>query len=129
MENATSLMSKFHLGVSADGRECLMVFVDEEQNAMKCVAQFSEFRAFVQNLSEIANEMARRQTQGEGPAALPRQMVDVASGAFCHDGEAGRITGALMDSNGDLMPVRMSPEVASQLCRALLMASPAALAS
>lgn len=129
METATSLMSKFHLGVSADGRECLMVFVDEEHKAMKCVAKFSEFQVFVQNLCEIANEMARRQMPGEGPAALPRQMLDVASGAFCHDGEAGRITGALTGANGDLTPLRMSPEVAAQLCRALLMASPAALAS
>ena len=126
---SSSLMSQFHLGVSADGRECLMVFVDDEQNAMKCVAQFAEFRAFVANLCEIANEMARRQMRGEEPAAVPRQMVDVASGAFCHDSDEGRITGALMGANGDLMQVCMSPEVASQLCRALLMAAPASLAS
>ena len=123
------LMSQFHLGVSADGRECLMVFVDEEQHAMKCVAEFAEFRAFVANLTEIANEMARRQMQAGEQTPLSRPIVDVSSGVFTHDAAEGVITGALTGSAGGSVPVRMSPEVATQLCRALLMASPAPLAS
>ncbi|MSP77928.1 MAG: hypothetical protein EXR12_17565 [Rhodospirillaceae bacterium] len=129
MEANSSLMNQFHLGVSPDGRECLMVFVDEEHRAMKCVAEFSEFQAFVANLAQIADEMARRQMLGGGRAALPRQMIDVTAAAFMHDADDDCIKGTLVGPSGDLMGLKMSPEVASLLSRALLLATPAALAS
>ena len=43
MENPTGTLDKFHLGVSADGQTCMMVFVDEEQRTIRCVADVSEF--------------------------------------------------------------------------------------
>jgi hypothetical protein len=140
MDPSSSMISQFHLGVSADGGECLMVFVDEEQRAMKCVANFSEFRAFVSGLCEIAEEMARRQSTeiesdedgDEQPAvrASPsRGLLDVASGAFAHDVDRDCIKGALVGADGNMFGLKMSPEVASQLSRALLLATPAQLAS
>ena len=139
MDPSSSMISQFHLGVSADGGECLMVFVDEEQRAMKCVANFSEFRAFVTGLCEIAEEMARRQaTEGDGeaetaqpitPPSIAAGLLAVASGAFAHDAQHDCIKGALVGADGGMMGVQMSPEVASQLSRALLLATPAQLAS
>jgi len=136
MDPSSSMISQFHLGVSADGGECLMVFVDEEQRAMKCVANFSEFRAFVTGLCEIADEMARRQSsdvEGDGTTLknvnAPSGLLDVASGAFAHDADHDCIKGALVDADGGMLGVQMSPEVASQLSRALLLATPAQLAS
>lgn len=139
MEPSSSMINQFHLGVSADGGECLMVFVDEEQRAMKCVANFSEFRAFVSGLCEIAEEMARRQSTEDDPAAIeggetvriasPRGLLDVASGAFAHDADRDCIKGALVGADGNLLGLKMSPEVASQLSRALLLATPAQMAS
>ena len=136
MDPSSSMISQFHLGVSADGGECLMVFVDEEQRAMKCVANLSEFRAFVNGLCEIADEMARRQaSDGEGDGTTlqnvnaPNGLLDVASGAFAHDAAHDCIKGALVDAAGGMVGVQMSPEVASQLSRALLLATPAQQAS
>jgi len=138
MDPSSSMISQFHLGVSADGGECLMVFVDEEQRAMKCVANFTEFRAFVTGLCEIAEEMARRQASdasetededGTTTIARPNGLLDVASGAFAHDAQRDCIKGALVGADGGMVGVKMSPEVASQLSRALLLATPAQLAS
>lgn len=138
MDPSSSMISQFHLGVSADGGECLMVFVDEEQRAMKCVANISEFRAFVTGLCEIAEEMARRQAAEASMAgdddetatiARPDGLLDVASGAFAHDAQRDCIKGALVGADGGMVGVQMSPEVASQLSRALLLATPAQLAS
>ena len=140
MDPSSSMISQFHLGVSADGGECLMVFVDEEQRAMKCVANLNEFRAFVTGLCEIAEEMQRRQstdseTEGEEAdetaklARRARGLLDVASGAFAHDADHDCIKGALVGADGKMLGLQMSSEVASQLSRALLLATPAQLAS
>ena len=60
METPTGTLDKFHLGVSADGQTCMMVFVDEDQRTIRCVADFSEFNAFIANLNRAAAEMMRR---------------------------------------------------------------------
>ena len=106
---------------------------------MKCVANFSEFRAFVSGLCEIAEEMARRQSTENEPdgeeeqravrVGPPRGMLDVASGAFAHDSDRDCIKGALVGADGNMLGLKMSPEVASKLSRALLLATPAQLAS
>ena len=60
MENPTGTLDKFHLGVSADGQTCMMVFVDDEQRTFRCVADVSEFYAFIAKLNRAAAEMSRR---------------------------------------------------------------------
>ena len=65
MEIPNGTLDKFHLGVSADGQTCMMVFVDEDQRTIRCVADFSEFNAFIANLNRAAAEMSRRR-QDEG---------------------------------------------------------------
>src|SRR5579864_7414847 len=60
MDSVTGTLDKFHLGVSADGRNCVMVFIDEDQRTINCVANFAEFNAFIASLNHAANEMARR---------------------------------------------------------------------
>ena len=60
--DSSSKVAQFHLGMSEDGQRCLMVFIDEKQHAMECVADFSEFTTFISSLCEAANEMAKRVT-------------------------------------------------------------------
>ncbi len=57
-ENGT--LDKFHLGVSADGQSCMMIFIDEEHRAIRCTADFAQFHAFITSLTCAAAEMARR---------------------------------------------------------------------
>jgi hypothetical protein len=61
--------------------------------------------------------------------APPRGLLDVASGAFARDADRDCIKGALVGADGGMVGVQMSPEVASQLARALLLAMPAEPAS
>ena len=132
----SSKVSQFHLGMSEDGQRCLMVFIDESQHAMECVADFGEFTSFISSLCDAANEMAKRQ----GTDAPPQQLeggetksiqcrpVDVSSAAFqVHPGD-GSIMGAMVSNAGDVIGVRMRPEVACQLTRDLLLATPASRA-
>lgn len=134
-----SKVAQFHLGMSEDGQRCLMVFIDEKQHAMECVADFSEFTAFISSLCEAANEMAKRQGTDSAPEAsgapatvetktIQCKPVDVSSAAFqVHPGD-GSVMGALVSNAGEVVGVRMRPEVACQITRDLLMATPAARA-
>jgi hypothetical protein len=135
--DSSSKVAQFHLGMSEDGQRCLMVFIDEKQHSMECVADFSEFTAFISSLCEAANEMAKRQGTENGsddaPASVPAgetktiqcKPIDVSSAAFqVHPGD-GSIMGALVSNAGEVVGVRMRPEVACQLTRDLLMAAPA----
>jgi hypothetical protein len=137
--DSSSKVAQFHLGMSEDGQRCLMVFIDEKQHAMECVADFSEFTAFISSLCDAANEMAKRQGTEGAPAGsdasagetqtIQCRPIDVSSAAFqLHPGD-GSIMGALVSNAGEVVGVRMRPEVACQLTRDLLMASPAARAS
>jgi hypothetical protein len=129
----SSKVAQFHLGMSEDGQRCLMVFIDEKQHAMECVADFTEFTAFISSLCEAASEMAKRQGTDETPAGETKTIqckpIDVSSAAFqLHPGD-GSIMGALVSNAGEVVGLRMRPEVACQLTRDLLMAAPAARAS
>lgn len=131
--DSSSKVAQFHIGMSEDGQRCLMVFIDEKQHAMECVADFSEFTAFISSLCEAASEMAKRQgtenTADGQTRTIQCRPIDVSSAAFqVHPGD-GSIMGALVSNAGEVVGVRMRPEVACQLTRDLLMASPAALAS
>lgn len=134
MDNVTGTLDKFHLGVSADGKSCVMVFVDESQRSINCVADFAEFKAFINSLSHAANEMARRrsasgdsdgETTMDDDAIRPTTM-NVASAAFQMNNDEGYIEGALVGDAGEVVGVRMCTEVACQLTRAMLMSAPAA---
>jgi len=137
MDNS-SKVAQFHLGMSEDGQRCLMVFIDEKSHAMECVADFSEFTAFISSLCDAANEMAKRQgtenapaeTQGDGQSrTIQCRPIDVSSAAFQLNPGDGSIMGALVSNAGEVVGVRMRPDVASQVTRDLLMAAPAPLAS
>jgi len=126
LQNGT--LDKFHLGVSADGRSCVMVFIDEGEHTINCVANFAEFNAFIASLNNAANEMARRRNAlGDEEAAGGRfDTINVASTAFQLNQDAGYIEGALVGDSGEVLGVRMSPEVACQMTRAVLNTTPAA---
>ncbi len=128
MDSAIGTLDKFQLGVSADGRCCVMVFVDQGQHTINCVADFAEFNAFISSLNRAANEMARRRNaQGDDEAAGDRfDTINVASTAFQMNPEGGYIEGALIGDSGEVLGVRMSPEVACQMTRAVLSSAPAA---
>jgi hypothetical protein len=126
MEIATGTLDKFHLGVSADGQTCMMVFVDDEQRTIRCVADFSEFNAFIANLNRAAAEMMRRRHEEgdeEGPAC---GTLNVAFAEFQPSPTDAYIEGALVGDAGQIVGIRMAPDVACQLTKAMLMAAPAA---
>jgi hypothetical protein len=124
----TGTLDKFHLGISADGRSCVMVFVGEDHRTINCVADFAEFNAFIASLNHAANEMARRRSAlgDEEDGGTRFDTMNVASAAFQMNPIAGVIEGALVGSSGEIMGIRMCPEVACQLTRAMLMSAPAA---
>lgn len=127
IDAVTSTLDKFHLGVSADGQSCVMVFVDEQHRTINCVADFNEFNAFIASLNHAASEMARRrQSDGEDEHSTVRfDTMNVASAAFQMNKDAGYIEGALIGDGGEVMGIRMCPEVACQLTKAMLMTAPA----
>jgi hypothetical protein len=92
---------------------------------MKCTVTFPEFAAFISNLSNAAQEMARRQALTDKLAG-PSNVMNVASGAFRLDAADGSVMGALVSDSGDVLGVRMQPDVACYLTRAILLAAPAA---
>ena len=126
MDIPSGTLDKFHLGVSADGTTCMMVFVDEDQNAIRCVADFSEFNAFIASLNRAAAEMARRQHE-EGDEASPAcGTFNVAFAEFQLSPTDAYIEGALVGDAGQIVGIRMCPEVACQLTKAMLMTAQAA---
>ena len=128
MDLETGTLDKFHLGVSSDGRSCVMVFIDEGARTINCVANFAEFNAFISSLNNAANEMARRRNAlgNEEPAGCRYDTIKVASTAFQMNQDEGYIEGALVGDSGEVVGVRMSPEVACQMTRAVLSTTPAA---
>ena len=139
--DSSSKVAQFHLGMSEDGQRCLMVFIDEKQHAMECVADFGEFTAFVSSLCDAANEMAKRQGTDQAPGSAPDpdadasdsktiqcRPIDVSSAAFQLHPDDGSVMGALVSNAGEVVGVRMRPEVVCQVARDLLLAAPAARA-
>jgi hypothetical protein len=125
MDIANGTLEKFHLGVSADGRTCMMIFIDEDQRTIKCVADFSEFNAFIASLNRAASEMARRRSDEgdeEGPVS---GTLNVAFAEFQVSPTDAYIEGALVGDSGQIVGIRMCPEVACQLTKAMLMTAPA----
>ncbi len=131
MENQTGeapsgKLDKFHMGVSADGQSCMMIFVDEDQRIIKCLADFSEFNAFIANLNRVAGEMARRRSAMGDEEETVSGTLNVAFAEFQLSPTDSYIEGALVGDSGQIVGIRMCPEVACQLTKAMLMTAPAA---
>jgi hypothetical protein len=125
-DNGNGTLDKFHLGVSADGRSCLMVFLDEDQRAIRCTADFAQFNAFIANLNRAAAEMARRRNALGDDEATPSGAMNVTFAEFQLSRDDDYIEGALIGDSGEIVGIRMHPDVACQLTRAMLMTTPAA---
>jgi hypothetical protein len=124
-ENGT--LDKFHLGLSADGQSCMMIFLDEERRAIRCTADFAQFHAFIASLNRAAAEMARRRSAlGEDEAAPSGGALNVTFAEFQLSQDDDYIEGALIGDSGEIVGIRMHPDVACQITRAMLMTAPAA---
>lgn len=126
MDIPTGTLDKFHLGVSADGRTCMMVFVDEEQRTIRCVADASEFNAFIASLNRAAAEMSRRRHEEGDDQGTVCGTMNVAFAEFQLSPTDEYIEGALVGDAGQIVGIRMAPDVACQLTKAMLMTAPAA---
>jgi hypothetical protein len=125
-ENPSGTLDKFQLGVSADGQSCMMIFTDEEQRTIRCVADVAEFNAFIANLSRVATEMQRRRSiMGDAPQPASGAL-NVAFAKLQLNPTDAYIEGALVGDSGQVVGIRMCPEVACQLAKAMLMTAPAA---
>jgi hypothetical protein len=126
LETANGTLDKFHLGVSADGRSCLMIFLDEDKPAIRCTADFAQFSAFIANLNRAAAEMARRRNALGDDEPTPCGAMNVTFAEFQLSRDDDYIEGALIGDSGEIVGIRMHPDVACQLIRAMLMTTPAA---
>ena len=116
----------FQLGISTDGTNCVMVFVDEDQRTTTCSANFNEFNQFIASLAQAASEMARRRSeQLDGELPLSLGSINVSSAAFKLSAADGYVLGALAGNAGEVVGIRMCPDVANQMTRAMLLAVPA----
>ena len=132
--SAPGTLEKFHLGLAADGTTCALVFVDERHRSIACIASFADLNGFIVSLSRAANEMARRRaimqddesatdedviavssSDGDRPAAF-----NIASSNFQLSADDGYIMGSLVDAGGQVVPIRMRPDVANEMMRNML---------
>ena len=124
-ENGT--LDKFHLGLSADGQSCMMIFLDEDRRTIRCTADFAQFNAFIASLNRAAAEMARRRLAlGADDEPVPSGALNVTFAEFQLSRDDDYIEGALIGESGEIVGIRMHPDVACQLTRAMLMTTPAA---
>jgi hypothetical protein len=123
LDNRT--LDKFHLGVSADGRSCLMIFIDEDQRAIRCTADFAQFNAFIVNLNRAASEMARRRTGLDDNEPTRCSTMNVTFAEFQLSRDDDYIEGALIGDSGEIVGIRMHPDVAYQMTKAVLRTAPA----
>lgn len=132
--NTPGTLAKFHLGLSADGTRCALVFVDEDRHSIACIAGPGDLERFIGSLSEAARQLARRRTAegGQAAAGAPSTTVpgaiEVASSAFQRCEVDGSIIGYLIGDAGQVVGIRMKPHVAHEMTRNVLRsAQPAGL--
>ena len=118
-------LTNFQLGISSDGTNCMMIFVDEDQRTTTCSADFNEFNQFIASLSQAASEMARRRSEHLNAGPIAVGAINVASAAFKLSVSDGYVLGALAGDAGKVVGIRMCPDVANQMTRAMLLAVPA----
>jgi hypothetical protein len=132
---APGTLEKFHLGLAADGMTCALVFVDEYHRSIACIASFADLNGFIVSLTRAAAEMARRRTllmqddasaTDDDVAAVTgsgddRQAAfNIASSTFRLCADDGYLVGALVDDGGQVVPVRIRPDVANEMTRNML---------
>jgi hypothetical protein len=135
--SAPGTLEKFHLGLAADGMTCALVFVDEHHHSIACIASFADLNGFIVSLTRAATEMARRRAmlmQDSAPATDDADDVvaiagtgddrqaafNIASSTFRLSADDGYIVGALVDDGGQVVPVRIRPDVANEMTRNML---------
>lgn len=133
--SAPGTLEKFHLGLAADGLTCALVFVDEHQRSIACIASFADLNGFIVSLTRAAAEMARRRAMlmqddvsatDDGDGAVAASGADrqaaftIASSTFRLCADDGYIVGALVDDDGQVVPVRIRPDVANEMTRNML---------
>ena len=132
---APGTLEKFHLGLAADGTTCALLFVDERHRSIACIASFADLNGFIVSLTRAAAEMARRRAmlmQDDAPSTDDaivavtgsddeRPMAfNIASSTFRLCADDGYIVGSLVDDGGQVVPVRMRPDVANEMTRNML---------
>ena len=135
--SAPGTLEKFHLGLAADGMTCALVFVDEHHHSIACIASFADLNGFIASLTKAATEMARRRAmlmRDDAPATdddddvlviagtgNDRQAAfNIASSTFRLCADDGSIVGSLVDDDGQIVPIRMRPDVANEMTRNML---------
>jgi hypothetical protein len=120
-------LEKFHLGITADGSNCLLMFIDEREHAISCVASFEDFNAFIASLMRTAAEMSRRRGGLKHVIETgPVPEITVTSAAFHMQDEC--MMGSLMGDGGEVVGLRLHPSVVNEMTRAMLLAAPPASA-
>jgi hypothetical protein len=110
----------------------MMVFVNEDRRTTTCSLDFNELNHFIASFSRAAGEMARRRGDqirggdriGDGSASPPGP-INVSSAAFKLCADDGYVLGALAGNAGEVVGIRMCPDIASQMTRAMLQTLPA----
>jgi hypothetical protein len=131
--DAPATLAKFHLGLAADGMSCAMVFVDTHQHSIGCIAGLSDLMGFISSLQRVAGEMARRQAlldeDGEQTAFdAISGAINIASADFRMCADDGYILGSLVGEGGQVVGIRMRPDVANEMTRNMLRSAPVASA-
>ena len=131
---APGTLEKFHLGLAADGMTCALVFVDEYHRSIACIASFADLNGFIVSLTRAATEMARRRAllMQDDDSATDDDVVavtggddrqaafNIASSTFRLCADDGYIVGTLVDDGGQVVPVRIRPDVANEMTRNML---------
>ena len=131
--DAPGTLAKFHLGLAADGTSCAMVFVDEHQRSIACIASFSDVLGFITSLHRMAAEMARRRAlpvEDDGGVEQPAfdttgGAMNIASADFRMTDD-GYIVGSMVGDGGQAVGIRMRPDVANEMTRNMLRVAPVA---
>jgi hypothetical protein len=122
-------LAKFHLGLAADGSSCALVFIDEDQNSIACIAGFADLEGFITSLTQASREMARRRgveldtqpQETDTVSKMPAGAIDVASSNFELCDEDGTIVGCLVGRSGQVVGIRLKPHVATEMTRNMLL--------
>ena len=110
-----------------------MVFVDEHQRSIACIASFSDIVGFIASLQRVAAEMARRRALPvEDDGGVEQPALDTIGGALniasadFRMTDDGYIVGSMVGEGGQVVGIRMRPDVANEMTRNMLRSAPVA---